>query len=99
MKEFFEVINIVYNHKDEFTIKLRIYKTITDLSYMFAECFSLVSIREILDTNNTSTIKTDTNIEMDDGYYDYYNNNNSSENNLPSLFYNRQNIEGFMKHI
>ena len=89
MKEFFEDINIVYNHKDEFTIKLRIYKTITDLSYMFAECFSLVSIREISDTN----------IEMDDGYYDYYNNNNSSENNLPSLFYNRQNIEGFMKHI
>ena len=94
LKEFFEDINIAYNHKDEFTIKLRIYKTITDLSYMFAECFSLVSIREISDSKDTSSIKTDTNIEMDDGYYDYYNNNNSSENNLPSLCYNRQNIEG-----
>ena len=90
LKEFFEDINIAYNHKDEFMIKLRIYKTITDLSYMFAECFSLVSIKEITETNNTSTIQTNTII-----YDDYYINTNSKENNLPSLFYNVQNIEGF----
>ena len=42
LKEFFEDISTNYNHKDDIILKLRIKDIITDVSYMFYECDSLL---------------------------------------------------------
>ena len=57
LKEYFEDISLIYNHKDKFIIILRIIKTITNMSHMFAECDSLIAIKPLAQSGNSSTIE------------------------------------------
>ena len=47
LKEYFDDIEKKYNHKDIISIKLKGLNNITDMSFMFDECKSLISLPDI----------------------------------------------------
>ena len=51
LKEYFEDIDINYNHKDLIKLKLLLIHNIINMSYMFYDCSSLISLSINNDTN------------------------------------------------
>ena len=54
LKEYFEDIDINYNHKDLIKIKIIFIHNIINMSYMFYDCYTLISLS---DNNEISNIK------------------------------------------
>ena len=54
LKEYFEDIDENYNHKDLIKLKIIFIHNIIDMSYMFYDCYSLISLS---DNNEVSNIK------------------------------------------
>ena len=58
LKEYFEDIDINYNHKDLIKFKLLLIHNIIDMSYMFYDCDSLISLSVNNETNlNNSNLQ------------------------------------------
>ena len=57
LKEYFNDIDINYNHNDQIKFLLKIKKNIKDISYMFCNCETLLSFRDINDNNYNDIIE------------------------------------------
>ena len=75
--EYFEDIDNYYNHKDPLKFILSINKNITDLSYIFKDCESLISLIEV--PQNFAFQKEPPSININ---YDSISDNNDSINNI-----------------
>ena len=87
IKENFEDINNNYNHKDEIKLILKTNYDITDLSYMFAECDTLISFSDITKNNFDQIIE-----ENDRLYYKEFSSLDKSNSN-EKLFYCNENSQ------
>ena len=56
IEEFFKNIDGNYNNKDLFNINLKINKNITDMSYMFDGCESLISLPDLSKWNTSNVV-------------------------------------------
>ena len=54
LEEFFKNIDGNYNNKDLFNINLKINKNITDMSYMFDGCETLISLPDLSKWNTSN---------------------------------------------
>ena len=77
LKEYLEVIEGQFNHKDPITFKLRGFYNITDISYIFNECDSLTSL-SFADQKNESNSPKETDTNDNNFLFSNYNINNMS---------------------
>ena len=95
LKEYFEDICDNYNYKDEIVIKLKIYKDIIDMSYMFNECDTLIFIKDISKSNCSNTTYFDNTLSEGDtnstDEFEFNICNESEKNNLANDLFNEYN--------
>ena len=95
LKEYFEDICDNYNYKDEIVIKLKIYKDIIDMSYMFNECDTLIFIKDISKSNCSNTKYFDNTLSEGDtnstDEFEFNICNESEKNNLANDLFNEYN--------
>ena len=97
LKEYFEDIDENYNHKDLIKFKIIFIHNIIDMSYMFYDCYSLISLSD----NNETNIK----IYIIDSYCMFFRCNSlisfpdiskwntSNVNNMSNMFYECNSIK------
>ena len=84
-----------YNYKDEIVIKLKIYKDIVDMSYMFNECDTLIFVKDISKSNCSNTTYFDNTLSEGDtnstDEFEFNICNESEKNNLANDLFNEYN--------